>query len=114
MIKRYITSLTEEILQNLGFNDAGLERKTSKNKIWRVKFPYYAFHIQVVLKDLPSNNPNCGVVSIYMPPGNAIGFNKKGKKKLIHFKELNQPIAWYVDSTERLKQIIISLTQSNL
>lgn len=104
--------LTEDTLKRLGFTDSGKDYM-GKTK-WRIKLPYYYFQIQVVLGNYPERNPNCSIVSLYEAPTTAASFNKKGKRKEIEIKEWEQAIAWGVSTPERLRHIIVSLTQENL
>src|SRR5687768_14564184 len=104
--------LTEKILKRLGYRKCG--KDVAGGRIWRITPPYYSFDIQVVLGDYPANNPNCGVVSVFDRARKEVGYNRKGKRKKIKFKEMTQPIAWYVDTPERLHQIVVALTHENL
>lgn len=102
--------LTKEILKNLGFKKAEQNGK----EVWRIKIPYYHHHIQIELGEYPRTNPNCGTVCIWSPKEKVPTFTKKGKKKMITLHESTIGIAWYVDTPERLRSIIVSLTQQNI
>lgn len=109
----YRNKLTEETLEALGFKNCGKDKWGNKN-VYRIQPIYYAFQIQVILGDYPASNPNCGVLGIYTPEEEVKLYTTKGKLKKIKLKEEYQPIAWYVNTPERLQSIIISLTHINL
>ena len=105
--------LDPEGLIRLGFTEAV---GSLKEKVYRIKpSMYYNKTIQVTLKnDLPRTNPNCGVVYIYEEEINDTMLNNKGETVPVNFPERIIPIAWYVDTYERLFSIITSLTQINI
>lgn len=107
------SALDEEVLKNLGF-------KRTKTKgpvpevVWRIKIPYYHSLIQVKLGPYPASNPNCGIVSLYSPEVTAPVYYANGRKKMVTFPERTTNIASYVNTPERLRNIIVSLTQQNI
>ena len=104
--------LTDEILKNLGFTEAV---DFVNQKCWRISIPYYAHMIQISIRPhLPRTNPNCGVLSIYSPAETLLVVEDNGKERKKKLEESTHPIAWYVDTCERLKLIIDSLTHRNL
>lgn len=103
-------TLDEEILKSLGFK---LYRSRGE-RAWRTKLPYYHDEIEVRLGDYPSSNPNCGMVGLHSPAHDVIGFDKNGKKEITKVGASTKYIAWYVDTPERLRKIIVSLTQQNI
>lgn len=107
------TKLTEEYLLAIGFKRI-VDKKSYPSKKYRLMVPYYPFQIQVTLGNYPKNNGNCGIVYIYHPEEIVDSYTTKGRKTAVKFKELEQPIAYYVDTPERLRNIIISLTTSNI
>jgi hypothetical protein len=103
----------ERYLSQLGFNRAGKDI-TGQPK-WRLKVPYYNYEIQLVLGPYPKANPNCGILSLYTPAEKAEVFTgRNGRKKVITFPEFERPIAWYVDTADRLRNLIVSLTSQNI
>ena len=86
--------------------------------------PYYSFVIQVSLGDYPKDNPNSGILSIHSPEQWASGIPKYLYKKInwtsrdhkrvanykIKMKEWTQPIAWHVNTFDRLHKVISALT----
>lgn len=105
--------ITEKGLKGLGFKLAKDKGITGRN-LWRLKVPYYPYQIQMELGDYDSSNPNCGILSLYEPPTKAVMFKSNGKKKKLKLEEFCRPIAWHVDTHNRLYNIIQSLTQVNL
>lgn len=104
--------LREEDLIRMGYKKVG--KDILGENIYRLKLPYYMYQIQVVLGPYPKSNPNCGIVSIYSPPEEVEGYTITGKKKIYKIKEKIQPIAWYVDTPEKLFNIVVSLTTINI
>lgn len=104
--------IDEEGLKRLGFYLA--EEKDNLRNIWRLKVPYYHYEFQIVLGNYHSTNPNCGVVSLYDPAGEAVGFTQKGKKKMYKYPGFCRPIAWHVDTFDRLHIIIQALSHRNI
>lgn len=119
--------LTEEILRNLGFEEA-TEKSIIGGTLWRIKYPYYAYQFQIELADYPDDNPNCGVLSLYSPEQDTSaipddlydkehwepGDYERAKTFTIKIPKTEVHIAWHVNTPERLYAIIQSLTQVNL
>lgn len=115
--RHLVVRLDEEGLERLGFYDAG-KNMIDRTK-WRLKIPYYSFELQITIGNYPATNPNCGVMSIYSPTEKAETYKQtkkhpKGKKITLKIKEMEQPIAWYIWDYDRLRNLIVSLTQVNL
>lgn len=111
------TVIDDEHLKHVGF--VKLEKQDPVNRdVWELKIPYYPHKFRFIKGNYPANNPNCGIVSIYEPAGEAVGFEqaKGGKvKKVIHkFSATSINIAYYVNTAERLKNIILALTETNI
>lgn len=115
-------TLTKEILQKIGFYDSGEKMITDEIK-WRLKVPYYSYEIQVVLGNYSFNNPNSGVLSLYNEEKKAKTYKSiKGKGKYKDFHKIVEEyitlpkrefvVAYYVNTPERLKQLISVLTYS--
>jgi hypothetical protein len=105
--------LDEEGLLRMGFT--AHEDTQGLGTVYRIKpAMYYHPMIQVQLRtDLPRTNPNCGIVSIYSPEITDKVITNEGEKQ-VTFPERITPIAWYVDTYDRLFAIINSLIQINL
>lgn len=108
-------TLTKELVEHLVFQKIS-ERKGRffDESVWRHKPLYYNFHIQLKLTTLLKDNPNCGIISLYSPEEVIEVYDKLGRKRKMKIPEMNQPIAWYVSTSERLRAIIISLTTQNV
>jgi hypothetical protein len=103
------TKLTEQWLIDNDFENAGTDSVDIRR--YRKDYSGYPFTIQITIGDYPSDNPNCGIVSIYMPEEkNMPAPTNDDLKNTIDFPEINQPIAWFVDTVERLEFIIDALT----
>jgi len=114
-LTRY-TRITPEILKNYGF--VPLEQKDIVGRdIWELKVPFYHSVFRFTQGQYPATNPNCGVLMIHTPAGEASGFKqlKGGKvKEIIHkFPARTMNIAHYVNTAERLRSIILLLTEAN-
>lgn len=101
--------LTDEYLLN---NDYELISKDDYNRrIYRRNYIGYPFIIQVELNDYPQTNPNCGILSIYMPEEKDMPFpTNDDPNHKIDWPELNQPIAWHLYTIDRLHIIVDALT----
>lgn len=107
--------LTPEILQNLGFKKVILKHsKTFKETVYRISVPYYAHIIEVRLGNYPASNPNCGMVGIHTPEQDVPAPTDKDINRKIKIGPETVMIAWYVNTPERLRNIIVSLTQQNV
>lgn len=105
----YRHTLTSDVLENLGFKKA--IGSLLKNEVWRISVPYYHYQIQVEIMDLPIDNGNCGILSLYMPEEKDVDVsNGYGKRKYVTFKEQTIPVAYHVHTPERLYQLITVLT----
>lgn len=135
------TKLTQHLLLKLGFRGEG--KDITNNPAFRLKVPkhgtngYYGYEIQVVLMpNLPSTNPNSGIVSLYdrgTEDAHCHAWDSKNDKgeiekadidfvqrvgddglrygiKYITFPDRIIPIAWYVTTLERLNKIYVALT----
>lgn len=128
--------LTTGILIKLGFRGEG--RDIVNNPAYRFKVPrnekmgYYHYQIQVVLNDKVSDdNCNSGTLSLYSPAihdahmlveerDNKVKAdfiewedtenNLRGGIKYIDIPERAIPIAWHVNTLERLNEIYVALT----
>jgi len=104
--------LTDETLQRLGFNVAV---DSMGFQVWRIKVPYYHHLIQIRINpELPRTNPNCGVFSLYSPADTIDGIDENGNPEKITFPEKTTNVAWYVDTCERLYNLIKHITYVNL
>jgi hypothetical protein len=123
------TALTPEILLSHGFVE--LEEKDVLDRpIYRLTtIKEYPFNVEVVLSpEYPQSNPNCGVVSIQMDvysyvcvPDDLVSkeiWTEEDQERADNntdiMPELRQPIAWHVTTYERLRTIVLSLTQKDL
>jgi len=111
------TKIDDEHLTFVGF--VKLEKQDPVNRdIWELKIPYYPHKLRFIKGNYPANNPNCGIISIYEPAGEAVGFDqtKGGKvKKIVHkYPATSINIAYYVNTAERLRDIILALTETNI
>lgn len=127
--------LSESILLKLGFRGEG--RDITNKPAYRLEVPrnakygYYGREIQIVLGDYPDTNPNCGILSLYMSgikDAHMIMEEKdsedradhilwedkenglRGGIKYIDMPERVSPIAYYVNTLERLNEIYCALT----
>lgn len=127
------TGLTPKILLNHGFVEL-VDKTVTERPIYRLsnivsKHGDYGFDIEVVLNPQYTNsNPNCGIVSLYMPsytyqviPEDLIDkeeWTEEDQERADNSVEVEpehrQPIAWHVTSFERLKNIVKSLTLKDL
>lgn len=107
------TPITDEILVHYGFKKLP-EKDAVERDIWRMKMPFYPYYFQFIKGDYPANNPNCGILSIHEPAHEATGFDKNGRKKVYKFPASTRSIAWYVNTAERLRSIILILSEENV
>lgn len=103
--------LTEKYLLSIGFEKVP-NRATPAYR----KSPNggYAHQIQVTLYDYhPATNPNCGIVSIYIPPMTKISFTNSGSTTNEETPAVEIAIAWYVSTIKRLNKIYDAITQDH-
>jgi hypothetical protein len=108
------TEITDEILRHYSFEllppkEDGLDRE-----VWRMKMPFYHNEFHFVKGNYPATNPNCGILSVHTPAHEAVGFDNKGKRKTFKFEASTKGIAWYVNTAERLRSIILILSETNV
>lgn len=106
--------IDEKYLLDVGFKEVEPLMHEFGRKTYQLKFPFYNYQFRLSLGDYPSSNPNCGVLGLYEPEEDVEGVDLRGKKKIIKYPEFYRPIAWYVDTPNRLHSIIQSLTHKNL
>jgi hypothetical protein len=128
-----LTALTPDILTSHGFVE--IEDKDLLDRpIYRLsgivsKYGLYCFDIQITLSpQYPDSNPNCGIVSIHVPE-TAVNIipedlwdkeiwsdedQKRADESIEVLEEYTQPIAWHVTTYERLRDIVKSLTLTDL
>jgi hypothetical protein len=123
--------ITKEKLIEWGFVESDKDRFIG-DPIYRKKVPshekvgHYHFQIQITLKpQYGASNPNCGILSIHspseecgaIPPDlyNKKKWSKKDEERAngytVTLEEMTQPIAWYVHTEERVKELYHALTQ---
>lgn len=111
------TKIDDETLINIGFVKLD-KQDVVKRDVWELKVPYYPHKLRYIKGNYPANNPNCGIISIYEPAGEAVGFTqtKNGRtKKIVHkYPATSINIAYYVNTAERLKDVILALTENNI
>lgn len=104
--------ITPEILKQIGF--VVLDKKdVIKREIWCLKVPFYSHEIRFTQGDYPSNNPNCGMVSLHTPKHEVFTVDRNGVGYVGEEEASTITIAWYVNTTDRLIKIIQSITQVN-
>lgn len=107
------TKITDKILRYYGFVKL-VEKDIVGRDIWELRMPFYPHKFRFIKEDFPADNPNCGVLSIHNDACEVSGFDTKGKKKLYKLPSSTHNIAYYVNTAERLRSIILILTESNV
>ncbi len=90
--------------------------KDNTREIYWLSCPYYPFFLQLELMDFPKDNGNSGILAIYHPAETFPGYSRtklKKKPKPIVMPELNQNIAWGVNTWDRLHKVVIALTHTS-
>ncbi len=119
--------LTEEILLKFGFEIVGQD--FLKRNIFQIKPNNYYYFIQIIIvPKYDEDNPNCGIILLFEPAGEAFGvpkdlctkenwtdeYQKRADEYRIPYPEFCRPIVWGVDSVSRLFTAYEGLTGEKL
>jgi len=117
-LTRY-NKITDEILKNYGFTPMEKPDVIGRT-VWRMQPPFYRYEFRFIngTKRFPAQNPNCGILMIHEPETEAVGFKQlksgKLKKYTVKSKAFTTAIAHHVNTAERLRSIILLLTEENV
>ncbi len=90
--------------------------KDNTREIYRLRCPYYPHYLQLELMDFPKDNGNSGVLAVYYPVETFPGYSRKNTRKKLKpvvMPELNQNIAWGVNTWDRLHKVVTALTHTS-
>ena len=113
-----MTKLTDQYLLENGYEQSysihTYDEKLPEDIVYRKQFTDYPFQIQVALGEYLETNPNCGIVSIYDPEITDCPFPTEDNFEATGTLEaMEQPIAWCVNTVERLEKIVDALIETN-